>query len=89
MVAMAGAIAEMIFLGNRCGGDWSDIARIERLIPDAPDDRIKWRLADMTRMLVRRHRTRIDLLAATLQACRTLEGWEIVWIYWIGRPPPE
>jgi hypothetical protein len=41
----------------------------------------------MTRMLVRRYRTRIDLLAAMLRACRTLEGWEIDRIYWIGRPP--
>jgi hypothetical protein len=39
--------------------------------------------------LVRRQRTRIDLLAAMLRACRTLEGWEIDRIYFIGRPVPE
>jgi len=77
------------FSAGRCCGDWADVAKIERLIPDDPEDRLKFRLAKATHMLVRRHRTRIDLLAAMLRACRTLEGWEIDRIYWIGRPPPE
>jgi hypothetical protein len=87
MVAMAGAVAETIFLGERYGGHWADLEKIERLIPEDPEDRLKTRLSDATNMLARRHSTRIDLLAAMLRACGTLEGWEIDKIFRIGRPP--
>ena len=45
IVAMAGAIAEMVLLGFNCEGHWSDVTEIERLIPDDPVDRRKARLA--------------------------------------------
>jgi hypothetical protein len=63
---MAGAIAEMIFLENRCGGDWADLAKIERLISDDPGDRVKLRRVAATRMLIARHRTQIERLIKML-----------------------
>lgn len=44
---------------------------------DDPDDPVKRRLADMTRMLVRRHRVRIEHLARLLFARGTMQDDEI------------
>jgi hypothetical protein len=33
---MAGAVAEIIFIGYRSGGGWSDRLTVARLIPDDP-----------------------------------------------------
>jgi hypothetical protein len=73
MALMAGTIAEIIILGSSCNGSGGDRQMIERLIPNDPGDVLKLRLAAMTRMLVRRHRARIERLAALLRARRSLE----------------
>jgi hypothetical protein len=72
MVLMAGAIAEQHFLFDECGGDGSDIAEVEQLIPNDPEGRRKARLDQATWMLVARHADRIKLLASALREHRTL-----------------
>lgn len=75
MTAMGGAIAEVLLLGNTCEGHWADSEKIERLIPN--DDRRKFKLADMTCVLVQRHRNSVELVANMLLTRRTLDGREI------------
>jgi hypothetical protein len=89
MVAAAGAIAEMVLLGFNCEGHWSDVAEIERLIPDDPGNRRKARLARAVWQLVRRHQTQIESIAEMLRARGTLSRREIDRAFEIGRPVPE
>jgi hypothetical protein len=72
MVLMAGAITEQHLLFEERGGDGSDMAQVDRLIPHDPGDRRKSRLAAATWMLVARHADRIVLLASALREHRTL-----------------
>jgi hypothetical protein len=48
MVLMAGAITEQHLLFEERGGDGSDMAQVDRLIPHDPGDRRKSRLAAAT-----------------------------------------
>jgi hypothetical protein len=84
MVAMAGAIEEND-LSRRPLRRGLVVAKIERLIPDDPETGSNGDLRTLKRMLVRRHRTRIDLLACGHAGPSKAE---IDRIYWIGRPPP-
>jgi hypothetical protein len=72
MVLTAGAITEQHLLFEERGGDGSDMAQVDRLIPHDPGDRRKSRLAAATWMLVARHADRIVLLASALREHRTL-----------------
>jgi hypothetical protein len=74
---MAGAEAVAVLLGVMSRGDGEDRYQIARRAeelksPDKDWDRIERRLPAMTRMLVRRHRTRIERVAAALIASKTL-----------------
>jgi ATP-dependent Zn protease len=76
---MAGAEAEQVLLGATQGGDGDDRDQIE-LMADELDgswSRIEPRLRAMTRMLVRRHRARIERVAAALLERRTLSREEL------------
>jgi hypothetical protein len=75
MSLMAGAVAKLEILGDVCGGDGGDKKLIESIIPD--DREYKARLAGVTRMLVRRHRGRIEHLAKVLWERGTLSNEEI------------
>jgi hypothetical protein len=89
LISMAGAISERHCLGQDTGGHGIDLADIDRYLPIDPGDLHKGRLERMTWMLVRRHRSRIELLASMLKACKTLSGAEIDRIFEIGRPVPK
>ncbi len=76
---MAGAEAEIEFFGHCVGGDGHDRSQIEEmaeeLLLELPPG-VGWntrepRLRAMTRMLVRRHRTRIERVAQALLTHRT------------------
>jgi hypothetical protein len=86
---MAGAIAEMVLLGFNCEGHWSDVAEIEGLIPADAGNQRKARLARAVWQLVRRHRHRIERIAAMVRAHGTLSRREIARAFEIGRPLPE
>ena len=79
---MAGAEAEIEFFGHCDGGEGDDRYQIalmaEELLAELPAG-IDWntrepRLRAMTRMLVRRHRTRIEHVAQALLAHRSLSA---------------
>ena len=79
---MAGAEAERELLGSALPGDEDDRHQIELMAEELCRDEISWeklepRLRTMTRMLVRRHRTRIDRVADALFAKTTLSGEEL------------
>jgi ATP-dependent Zn protease len=79
---MAGAEAERELLGSALPGDGDDRHQIELMAEELCRDEISWeklepRLRTMTRMLVRRHRTRIDRVADALFAKTTLSGEEL------------
>ena len=66
---MAGAAAAIEFFGHSGGGDGDDRKQIALMAEELP--RINWsarepRMRAMTRMLVRRHRTRIERVAQAL-----------------------
>jgi hypothetical protein len=67
---MAGAEAEMELLGSRTIGDGQDREQIEQMAEELTNkrswDQLEPRLRKMTRMLVRRHRARIERVAEAL-----------------------
>ena len=81
MTYMAGAEAEMELLGSKAAGDWEDRRQI-RLMANSQgfnDDPDEWetkeaRLRAMMRMLVRRHKVRIERVAKALLAKTTLSA---------------
>jgi hypothetical protein len=78
MTSMAGSEAEKLILGQACDGDGDDRDKIFRLLCVDPHCRkTEARLRLMTRMLVRRHRSDIELVAKTLVAVGTLSGQHI------------
>jgi hypothetical protein len=76
MTYMAGAEAEKILLGSSGVGDTDDREQIalmaEELHRDTNWEKLEPRLRIMTRMLVRRHRVRIERVAKTLLTKTTL-----------------
>ena len=82
---MAGAEAEQVLLGATQGGDGDDRDQIELMavelmavqLGDGSWSRIEPRLRAMTRMLVRRHRARIERVAAALLERKTLSREEL------------
>jgi hypothetical protein len=77
---MAGAEAEAELLGKARGGDGYDrdqIALMLEEIAPADLDRYEARLRAMTRMLVRRHRARIERVVAALLTKTTLSAKEL------------
>lgn len=79
---MAGAEAERELLGSAQPGAGDDRDQIELMAEQLRRDEISWerlepRLRAMTRMLVRRHRTRIDCVANALFVKTTLDGEEL------------
>jgi hypothetical protein len=77
---MAGAEAEAELLGKARGGDGNDRYQIARMLGEiapADPDRYEARLRKMARMLVRRHRARIERIAAALLAKTTLSAREL------------
>ncbi|WP_338833572.1 hypothetical protein [Bradyrhizobium septentrionale] len=81
---MAGAEAEQVLLGATQGGDGDDRDQIELMAAElvaiqlgASWSRIEPRLRAMTRMLVRRHRARIEWVAAAMLERRTLSREEL------------
>lgn len=77
----AGSISERLCLGRDIGRHGSDVAEIDRLLPDDPGDRIKYRLVAATYKLVERHRSRIELLAELLSVRREIIGPDIDMIF--------
>jgi hypothetical protein len=78
MTTMAGTEAELELLGKSCAGDGFDVEDIERLLADdAEPAKVEKRLRRMTRMLVRRHRAKIELIAKILVEVNTLSGEHI------------
>jgi len=73
---MAGAEAEAELLGSTPGGDGDDRYQID-LMAEQLDRCDLDRLRAMTRMLVRRHRNRIERVAAALLNKRKLSGRQI------------
>jgi hypothetical protein len=74
---MAGAEAEGVLFGKAGRGDGADRRQIAWMLEDigpVDPDRYEQRLRRMTRMLVRRHRERIERVAAALFAHRTLDA---------------
>jgi ATP-dependent Zn protease len=76
---MAGAEAEIIILGSTQGGDGHDRDQIELMAEELESDSARWsriesRLRAMTRMLVQRHRDRIERVAEALLAKETLSA---------------
>ncbi len=71
---MAGAEAEIEFYGHCVAGDGDDRDRIAEMIAKMDEEPREPRLRAMTRMLVRRHRTRIERVAKALLADRTLSA---------------
>ena len=79
---MAGAEAEQVLLGATQGGDGDDRYQIKLMAEELDCDSDEWvkleaRLRAMTRMLIRRHRNRIERVADTLLAKRKLSAKEI------------
>jgi ATP-dependent Zn protease len=79
---MAGAEAVAVLLGVVSRGDGEDRYQIASMAkeletPDESWDRIERRLRAMTRMLVRRHRARIERVAQTLIERKTLSREEL------------
>ena len=78
MTYMAGAEAEMILLGSSGVGDGDDRYQIalmaDELHRDTDWDRLEPRLRAMTRMLVRRHKARIERVAKALLARTTVSA---------------
>lgn len=82
MAYMAGAEAEVKILGATQGGDGDDRYQIELMSKEVKFRRHDWdhvepRLRVMTRMLVRRHRARIERVADALLSEITLTGERI------------
>lgn len=81
MTYMAGAEAEMELLGSSAIGDGNDryqIAMMAEELSGAVDwDKLEPRLRAMTRMLVRRHRVRIERVAQALLARTTLSAKQL------------
>ena len=84
MTYMAGAEAEEVLLGDRAGGDTHDRRQValmlSTLLGYADDEETAaWeqRLRHHTRVLVRRHAGRIELVAEALLVRHRLEGSEI------------
>jgi ATP-dependent Zn protease len=76
---MAGAEAEIAILGSTQGGDGKDRSEIELMAEEISSDPLPWnlrevRLRAMTRMLIRRHRDRIQRVAEALLAKKTLSA---------------
>jgi ATP-dependent Zn protease len=70
---MAGTVAEQVLLGAAQAGDGDDRYQIELMAEELDSDPAEWvrveaRLRAMTRMLVRRHRDRIERVADALIA---------------------
>jgi ATP-dependent Zn protease len=80
---MAGAEAEAVLLGSTEGGDGDDRYQIELIAKELLDcDAAQWvrheaRLRAMTRMLIRRHRDRIERVADALLADGELSAEQI------------
>jgi hypothetical protein len=79
MAFMAGAEAEIAVFGSTPGGDGDDRYQIdlmaEQIAVPTPDwVRLETRLRSMTRALIQRHRTRIELLAEQLLIADSLSG---------------
>jgi ATP-dependent Zn protease len=78
---MAGAEAEMEFLGSAAIGDGQDRQQIEIMAEELTSKRswsdLEPRLRKMTRMLVRRHRARIERVAEALLAKTKLHGKQV------------
>jgi hypothetical protein len=78
MTYMAGAEAEKLLLGTEAVGDDDDRKQIEvmagQLHRDVDWDKLEPRLRAMTRMLVRRHRTRIERVVKELLAKNMVGG---------------
>jgi hypothetical protein len=78
MVSMAGSEAEVEILGKCCGGDLSDRTKvIEQLSGDSNPCRTDARLRRMTRMLCKRHRASIELIAKALVEANNMSGRQI------------
>jgi ATP-dependent Zn protease len=77
MAVMAGHETEMELLGRSVGADGHDRRQIELMASEVSDwDKVEPRLRAMTRMLVRRHKARIERLAKALLARTSLSGEE-------------
>jgi hypothetical protein len=76
---MAGAEAEAELLGLRTIGDGADRAEIEFVAQELTCDwtKLEPQLRRMTRMLVRRHRVRIEHVAKALLVERKLSGDQV------------
>lgn len=78
---MAGAEAEMEFLQSTQGGDGDDRHQIElmawELKPGTNWEKLEPRLRAMTRMLVRRHKARIERVANALLVKTTLSAKQL------------
>jgi ATP-dependent Zn protease len=77
MTYMAGAEAESVLLGLAPQGDGHDLRDIELMAEELQGSaenwsRIEMRLRSLTRMLVQRHRARIERVAAALLKQKTL-----------------
>jgi ATP-dependent Zn protease len=81
MTAMAGAEAEAVLLGRKSTGDDDDQYQIllmaEELCRSVPWKRLELRLRAMTRMLVQRHKARIERVAKALLARTTLNAEQL------------
>jgi ATP-dependent Zn protease len=81
MTYMAGAESQAILLGSELTGDSDDRHQIawmaEELCHSGPWERLEPRLRAMTRMLVRRHRARIERVAKALLAKTTLSAKQL------------
>ena len=80
MTFMAGAEAKIELLGRSNGGDGHDRLESDRMMAETspPDwDKREARLRAMTRMLVRRHRARIERVAEALLARTILSAGEL------------
>ena len=84
MAYMAGAEAEIEFVGACEGGDSDDRDKIEEMADSSdsyltPEEwkRYEPRMRRQTRRLVRRHRAKIERLASALMDCETLQPEQI------------
>jgi ATP-dependent Zn protease len=79
---MAGAEAEVFLLGSTQGGDGNDRSQIKLMAEELSRDPLHWdkreaRLRAMTRMLVRRHKDRIERVANALLTKETISAKQI------------
>jgi ATP-dependent Zn protease len=78
MVSMAGAEAEIELLGSKALGDGEDRLEIQKIVSEFCRvdfwNKLEPRLRAMTRMLVRRHKPRIERVAEALLAKTTLSA---------------